>query len=94
MEQIYNFEKSTPPILTERMLREELEKRNLKKQILLIRITTLILYVSIVILGICIMPYSVLLGGGCIAFSAISIIGNVIVSIVFEKHKVYMLRSC
>lgn len=85
MNQIYNFEEHTPPRLTERMLRDELERRTLRRQTRLLRIASLLVSLCFLLCGILLLPDYPALAIACLAFVLFSLIGNGIISFVFYK---------
>ena len=52
MKQTYNFEQFTPPFLTEKMLRQELQKRTERRHIILLAVAGALFETLFVLLGI------------------------------------------
>ena len=52
MKQIYNFEQAQPPVLNERMIRLQLEKRRLHFQTALIAFAAILIVVAMFLLGV------------------------------------------
>ena len=85
MNQIYNFNEHTPPVLTERMLRDELERRTLRRQTRLLRIASLLVSLCVLLCGVLLFSEHTVLAIGCLAFVILSLVGNGIISFVFYK---------
>lgn len=51
MKQIYNFEQYDPPALNENMLRNEIEKRKVQKQTLLLGIAGILVQIVVLMFG-------------------------------------------
>lgn len=85
MNQIYNFNEHTPPVLTERMLREELARRTLRRQTRLLRIASLLVILCFLLCAVLLLPEYPVLAGFCFLFVLFSLVGNGIISIVFHK---------
>lgn len=85
MNQIYNFSENTPPVLTERMLRDELARRTLRRQTRLLRIASLLVSLCFLLCGVLLFSEHIVLAIGCLAFVLLSLAGNGIISYVFYK---------
>ena len=85
MNQIYNFNEHTPPVLTERMLRDELARRTLRRQTRLLRIASLLVSLCFLLCGVLLFSDYTLLAIACLAFVILSLVGNGIISFVFYK---------
>lgn len=85
MNQIYNFNEHTPPVLTEHMLRDELARRALRRQTRLLRIASLLVSLCFLLCGVLLFSDYTLLAIGCLAFVILSLVGNGIISFVFYK---------
>ena len=85
MNQIYNFDEHTPPRLNERMLRDELERRALRRQTKLLRIASLLVSLCFLICAALLFTDYPVLAFACFAFVLISLVGNSIISFVFYK---------
>ncbi|MBP3617950.1 MAG: hypothetical protein J6J38_07925 [Lachnospiraceae bacterium] len=85
MNQIYNFNEHTPPVLTERMLQDELARRTLRRQTRLLRIASLLVSLCFLLCGVLLFSDYTLLAIGCLAFVILSLVGNGIISFVFYK---------
>ena len=51
MKQIYHFERHHPPVLNENMLRSEIERRRLRRQMALLAVAGLLLQVAVALFG-------------------------------------------
>ncbi len=85
MNQIYNFNEHTPPVLTERMLRDELARRTLRRQTALLRIASLLISLCFLLCGVLLFADYPVLAISCLAFVILSLVGNGIISFVFYK---------
>lgn len=85
MNQIYNFSENPPPVLTERMLRDELARRTLRRQTRLLRIASLLVSLCFLLCGVLLFSEHTVLAIGCLAFVLLSLAGNGIISYVFYK---------
>lgn len=85
MNQIYNFDEHTPPMLSERMLRDELARRTLRRQTKILRIASLLVSLCFLLCGVLLFPEHTVLAIGCLAFVVLSLAGNGIISFVFYK---------
>lgn len=85
MNQIYNFNEHTPPVLTERVLRDELARRTLRRQTRLLRIASLLVSLCFLLCGALLFPDYPVLAIGCFIFVVLSLVGNGIISFVFYK---------
>lgn len=52
MKQIYNFELCSPPNLNEKMLKDKLKKRKFYLQIVLIILSSILINISVIMLGV------------------------------------------
>lgn len=87
MKQIYNFEKNTPPVLNERMLRSELRRRKLQREITLLAASSLLILFCIFFIAVqlyCIMPF---LSIACAAYVCAAITGDSIILFVYLKKR-------
>ena len=85
MNQIYNFNEHTPPILTEHMLRDELARRTLRRQTALLRIASLLVSLCFLLCGVLLFADYPVLAIACLAFVILSLVGSGIISFVFCK---------
>ena len=85
MTQIYNFEDKIPPAFNEKMLRQEIKRRETKRQILILRIASFLVCLCMVLIALVILPYSKVIAIACILFTTFSIIGNGVITILFYR---------
>lgn len=85
MRQTCDFERFTPPALTERDLRRELEKRQRCRRTVLLAAAGALLELALVLLGLLYLNISPALGAGCICFALVSIGGSGAITIVFTQ---------
>ena len=85
MNTIYTFDEHTPPALTERMLRDELARRTLRRQTRLLRIASLLVSLCFLLCGVLLISEYTVLAIACFAFVVLSLAGNGIISFVFYK---------
>lgn len=85
MNTIYNFNEHTPPVLTGRMLQDELKRRTLRRQTKLIRLASLLVSLCFLLCGVLLFTDYPVLAFGCLFFVILSLAGNGIISFVFYK---------
>jgi len=85
MNQIYNFESNTPPVLNESMLREELEKRKLKRQTAWIAICGILSMLLLLVFAILLAEMYPLLASLCMAYVIISLTGSTVLAILLHS---------
>lgn len=94
MNTVYDFEQFQPPVVTERKLKKELERREMKKQITLLRIASVIIVIAMVLFAFLIINDSVIFSVLLVVAACISVVGNGIISVLFYyKGKTDGLRS-
>lgn len=85
MKQIYNFESSAPPILTEAMLRRERRKRCSRIQIILLALAGVLSQIAVVLFGYSALnwfPWMTMLSSLYILSSAV---GGSVIAILYTK---------
>lgn len=85
MKQTYDFEQFTPPVLNEKILRRELQKRAERRHTVLLAVAGALFDVLFVLLGILYLDIYPLLTFGCICFTVVSTIGSAVIAIVFTQ---------
>lgn len=85
MKQTYDFERFTPPVLNEKMLRRELQKRAERRHTVLLAVAGVLFEILFVLFGILFLDIYPMLAFGCICFTVISIVGSVVIAIVFTQ---------
>lgn len=94
MNTVYNFEQFQPPVVTEYELLKELERREMKKQITLLRIASVIIVIAMILLAFLIIYDSVIFSVLLVVATCISVVGNGIISVLFYyKGKTDSLRG-
>ena len=86
MKQIYDFEQHQPPRINEAMLREQLKRRELQKQTLLLRIAALLSCVCYAVFAFFIIRDSVIVAAASILMCTLTLIGTGIISVVFHRY--------
>ncbi len=85
MKQIYDFERFDPPVLNERMLRRELEKRVERRRTVLLAAAGALFEALFILLGLLCMVAYPILALGCICFAIVSTAGSIVIVIVFTQ---------
>lgn len=94
MNTVYNFEQFQPPVVTEYKLQKELERREMKKQITLLRIASVIIVIAMILLAFLVIKDSVVFAILLVVATCMSVVGNGIISVLFYyKGKTESLRS-
>ena len=95
MKQTYDFDQFTPPVLNEKMLRRELQKRAERRYTVLLAIAGVLFNALFILLGILCLDIYPLLAFGCICFTVVSTIGSTAIAIVFtQKGGVNHVSCC
>ncbi len=85
MKQIYDFDGHEPPRVNEAMLHEQLERRELQKQTLLLRIAALLSCVCYAVFAFFIINDSVIAAVASILMCTVTLIGAGVISVVFHR---------
>lgn len=85
MKQIYSFDAFTPPRIIEAGLQEELKRRTLKRQILALRIASLLSCLCMAIFAFFIMRDSMIVAAASIVMMTLTLIGSGMIQLVFHK---------
>lgn len=94
MNTVYDFEKYEPPKLSEKMLREEIKRRELRRQIFLLRIASFLVILSIILFAFLISLDSFIIAVLCAVFVCMYLMGNALISVLFfRKQPVFIERS-
>ncbi|MCM1365184.1 MAG: hypothetical protein NC122_08545 [Faecalibacterium sp.] len=83
---IFDFEKANPPILNERILRQEQERRTLTKQIRVLRIASALMTICLALFAFLVAPKSIAIAIITIVILCISMIGCGVITILFYKN--------
>ena len=87
MRQIYDFEQYVPPELNEAMLQHELERRQLRKQIILLALAVVLSQAATVLLGVLMRELLPVVSTVCFGYTAISAAGSVVIAVVYSYRK-------
>ena len=91
MRQIYDFEQYVPPELNEAMLQHELERRQLRKQIILLALAVVLsqtaTVLSGVLSGVLVRELLPVVSTVCFGYTAISAAGSVVIAVVYSYRK-------
>lgn len=94
MNTVYDFEQFQPPVVKEYKLQKELERREMKKQIALLRIASVLIVIAMILLAFLVIKDSVIFAILLVVATCISVVGNGIISVLFYyKGKTDSLRS-
>ncbi len=85
MDNIYLFDKFTPPKLNEKILQKKLEARYLKKQIILISLSAILMQTLVIILGIIFLNVFAPISLFCFIYTIFSMTAITIVTIFYTK---------
>ena len=87
MRQIYDFEQYVPPVLNEAMLQHELERRQLKRQIILLALAVVLSQTATVLVGVMLREFQPILSTFCFGYTAVSAAGSVVIAVVYSYRK-------
>lgn len=87
MRQIYDFEQYVPPELNEAMLQHELERRQLRKQIILLALAVVLSQTATVLWGVLVRELLPVVSTVCFGYTAISAAGSVVIAVVYSYRK-------
>lgn len=87
MRQIYDFEQYVPPELNEAMLQHELERRQLRKQIILLALAVVLSQTATVLSGVLVWELLPVVSTVCFGYTAISAAGSVVIAVVYSYRK-------
>jgi len=91
MKQIFDFEKNSPPIINENMLRAELEKRRLQKQLAMIVIAGVLLQCALLLCGRALYEEYPILSLLLVGYMLISLMGSAVITFVYTKKRRFAL---
>ena len=87
MNPIFDFEAHRSPVLTERMLREEADRRRLRRQTLILTLAALALQVILVVLGLILAPAQPMLALVCLGYVCLSVSGGGLAALIYQKER-------
>ncbi len=85
MKQTFNFEQFTPPVLNERLLRRELEKRAERWRTVLLAVTGALFQAVFILLGLLFWNIIPALTMACIGFAVVSVVGSGVITIIYVQ---------
>lgn len=83
----FDFEAHRPPVLTERMLREEADRRRLRRQTLILTLAALATQVILVVLGLILAPAQPMLALVCLGYVCLSATGGGLAALIYQKER-------
>jgi len=85
MKQVFDFEQFTPPVLNERLLRRELEKRAERRRTVLLAVTGALFQAVFILLGLLCWNTILALTLACICFAIVSMVGSGVITIIYAQ---------
>lgn len=86
MKQTFHFEQFDPPILNERILRRELEKRAERRRTVLLAVTGALFQAVFILLGLLCWSAAPAVTLACVGFTVVSIAGSGVIAIVYAQR--------
>lgn len=87
MKQIYRFDESNPPPLTEKSLRAELARRTIRRQTVILALAGLIMNCCLILTAILLRPVNELLSISCMTYVITAICGSAVIAIVYDDKR-------
>ena len=87
MNPTFDFEAHRPPVLTERMLRAEADRRKLRRQTLILSLAALVTQVILVVLGIMLYQTQPVLSLLCLGYVCLSTAGGGLAALIYQKER-------
>ena len=88
MKQIYDFDRYPPPVLNENMLRDKLEKRSKKRQIILLAAGGVLLQITALLLGVLTCDRYPMLSVCCLVYQLVSMSGGGVIAVIYAQKGV------
>lgn len=85
MKQIYNFEQVSPPVLTERQLRAELERRKLQRRVALLAVAGGLMVIALLMWAVRFYPVYPQLTWFCGIYILIGVLGSASIALAYSK---------
>ena len=85
MKQAFEFERFTPPVLNESMLRRELEKRAERRRTILLTVAGALFETVFILLGLLGWYAVPTLALACISFAVVSMVGSGVIAIIYAQ---------
>ena len=86
MRPTYDFERFDPPVLNERMLRRELEKRAERRRTVLLAVAGALLQAALVLFGLLWVWTAPVVTLGCVSFAVLSMAGGGAIAIIYVQR--------
>lgn len=86
----FDFERVDPPVCTEALLRQRLEKKHLRRQVLALGLGGILLQLCILMTGILLYGASPILTTLFTGYVLVSIIGSIVLLFVFRKNRRFL----
>lgn len=85
MKQIYDFEQYNPPILNENMLKNEIERRQLHKQTIILAIAGVLAQIAVLMFGFMIGESYPMIAIVCFGYVLVSIMGSSTIAVIYAR---------
>lgn len=85
MKQTFHFEQFDPPILNEKILWRELEKRAERRRTVLLAITGALFQAVFILLGVLCWSDAPAVTLACVGFAVVSVVGSGVIAIVYAQ---------
>ena len=86
MKQTFHFEQFDPPVLNEKLLRRELEKRSERRRTVLLVIAGALFQALFILLGLLCWNTAPAVTLACIGFAIVSVVGSGVIAIVYVQE--------
>lgn len=93
MKQIYRFDHTTPPYLNERLLREELERRRMRRQVTLLAVGSLLSVFCLIFAAVLFYNILPMLALICAAYLCMAAISCGMMALVLVKQREELLSQ-
>jgi hypothetical protein len=87
LKQIYRFDDIRPPVISEKMLLAEIERRKMERQTAFLAVAGILTEVCLLITALLLLPVNAVLSKICIAYVCIAMSGGGVIAIVFANKK-------
>lgn len=87
MRQIYDFERTRPPVLTQKQLRTETERRKLCRQTTLLAVSAVLMVLCLLLSALLLIPVNFAAAILCGIYAAVSLTGSSVLTIVFIQKR-------
>ena len=92
MNRIYEFERATPPALSEAILRKKLETRTLRRHAFLVAIAGALTQIFLLTLAMVLYSFNPLISMVTVGYVLLSTVGAGIFAVVFWKQRRYLIQ--